>query len=291
MSGLKLVALLVLVSIVVGGGGVAGALGVLGGDESSGDEPGTASGAAKRPPAESRAKVAISSSAPEASMSDAAEVPTSSALRTDVRPRGCTNLILSPAAGVELERLLGQPTVKGSIYYGACNGRYWATARFLAGGDGVYADVRSGNPVELGSIAEARCKVPYGLLELWKEADHCIAASSDPSAVPDEPQSTVKVPDPRPPDPQTRGERCAVPEVKVPNYNPTDGIPDQRLPRPEELLPPRDICPEAYEGSSGDTPHPGGQHRYSNGRTYIEQINFCNLMRSQGVPCTVPPPP
>ena len=33
------------------------------------------------------------------------------------------------------------------------------------------------------------------------------------------------------------------------------------------------------------------ERRYENGRTYIEQVNHCNLMRDQGVPCTVPAPP
>jgi hypothetical protein len=264
MSKPKLAISLLLVVLGVGGG-VAWALGAFAGDESSGDEAASASDAAKRPPA--------------------------GALRTDVRPRGCTNLRLSPTARVELERLLGKPTVKGSIYYGACNGRYWAMARFRKGGDGVFRDVGSAKEVELGSIAQAKCKVPYGLLKLWRQADDCIAASSDPSAGPDDPQSTVKVPDPQSTDPRTRAERCKVPEVKVPNYDPTDNIPDQRLPRPEELLPPKDKCPEAYEGIRGHNQQPDGQRRYPNGRTYIEQVNFCNLMRSQGVPCTVPPPP
>lgn len=30
---------------------------------------------------------------------------------------------------------------------------------------------------------------------------------------------------------------------------------------------------------------------YENGRTYIQQRNFCDLMHNQGVPCRVPPPP
>jgi hypothetical protein len=30
---------------------------------------------------------------------------------------------------------------------------------------------------------------------------------------------------------------------------------------------------------------------YENGRTYIEQRNWCDQMHDQGVPCYVPPPP
>ena len=93
---------------------------------------------------------------------------------------GLYNLGLSPAARVELERLLGKPTLKGSTYCGACNGRYWAMARSRAGGDGVFRDVRSAKGVELGSIAQAKCEVPYGLLTLWRQAGDCIAASPTP---------------------------------------------------------------------------------------------------------------
>ena len=96
-------------------------------------------------------------------------------------------------------RAFGRDAVQGSVYYGSCNGRYWAIARLEGGADGVFKDVRSTDPRRLGSIATTKCKVPYGLLKLWRQADNCIAASSDPSADPDDPQSTVKIPDPNPP--------------------------------------------------------------------------------------------
>jgi len=44
-------------------------------------------------------------------------------------------------------------------------------------------------------------------------------------------------------------------------------------------------------GGGGDNDEGGPPCTYENGRTYIQQVNFCNLMRDQGVPCQVPPPP
>ena len=153
-------------------------------------------------------------------------------------------------------RAFGRDAVQGSVYYGSCNGRYWAIARLEGGADGVFKDVRSTDPRRLGSIATTKCKVPYGLLKLWRQADNCIAASSDPSADPDDPQSTVKIPDPNPPASEPPTSR------------------------------PRDPSANNDRYPSGDS-----RRRYPNGRTYIEQVNWCNLMRQQGVPCTVPAPP
>jgi hypothetical protein len=202
---------------------------------------------------------------------------------SDTPQQGCTNLKLTPSARAELE----QVPVKGSTYYGACNGHRWWMTRFPDGSDGVFKD-RSSTVVRIGSIAEARCKVPHGLLKIWLQADDCLAASSDPSSDPDEPQSTVKRPDPtHRSSPQNE---CKPAVVPVPNYDPTDSVPDQRLPRPEELLPPRSECPELYEGQQSN-PQPDGQRRYPNGRTWIEQYNWCQIMRDQGVACAVPPPP
>jgi len=172
--------------------------------------------------------------------------------------------------------------VKGTTYFGACRGRFWWMARFPDGSDGVFKG-KSGTPVMVGSIAAAKCKVPFGLLRIWRQHEDCVAASSDPTAGSDDPQSTVKQADPD-------RDRCEVPEVKVPNYDPTDNSPDQGLPRAEELLPPRSECPELYEGISSSQ-SPDGQRRYGNGRTWIEQYNWCRVMQQQGVPCTVPPPP
>jgi hypothetical protein len=252
--------LLVVAAVVVVGASVTVALGAIGRGESS---PATET---TSPPAPSRAAVR----------------PAMQQLNEPAQ-QACTNLKLTPSARAELERV----PVKGSTYYGACNGHRWWMTRFPDGSDGVFRDGPSA-VMRVGSIGEARCKVPQGLLKAWDQEDGCLAASSDPSADPDEPQSTVKQPDPS--RPVSRPDRCEVAPVPVPNYDPTDSVPDQRLPRPEELLPPRSECPELYEGQRSN-PQPDGQRRYPNGRTWIEQYNWCQIMRAQGVPCTVPPPP
>jgi hypothetical protein len=209
------------------------------------------------------------------------------ARRASSVPAGCTNLKLSATERSALERrVFGDDALRGSVYLGACNGRLWAMARFESGGDGVFADVRASQPVALGSIAEARCEVPYELLSRWRQADGC--GASELSSDRDEPRFT---PAPEADDARPSRDPCDLDDVPVPNYNPLGSTPDQRLPRPEELLPPRERCPERYEETRDDNPQADGQRRYPNGRTYIEQVNFCNLMRDQGVPCTVPPPP
>jgi hypothetical protein len=216
MSRKLLIAVLALV--VVGGGALTVvAFGALGGtdDSSSTDEQADTAGRAPKSPPKPR----FAGQQPD-----------------DSPPEECTNLTATPKLRAQLKG-----AVKGSIYFGACNGRYWSTARFGDGSDGVFRHAKSsGAAVRIGSISEAKCKVPYGLLESWRQEDDCIAASSDPSADPDDPQSTVKPPDPDP---------------------------------------------------SREEPSPNGQRRYENGRTWIEQYNWCQIMRDQGVPCTVPPPP
>jgi hypothetical protein len=220
-----------------------------------------------------------------------ASTPRPPPIRATRAPAGCINLRLSAAERSKLERdVFEADAVRGSVYFGACNGRFWSMARFAGGGDGVYRAVRSAHPVRLGSVGAARCDVPDALLVLWRQDGACTRrpVARRPRRVTGEPPRVV-----REPRAGSRAERCKVPEVKVPNYDPTDGIPDQRLPRPEELLPPRDTCPEAYAGiRKGDDPPAGdSRRRYPNGRTYIEQINWCNVMRQQGVYCVVPPPP
>jgi hypothetical protein len=203
--------------------------------------------------------------------------------RSSIPQEGCANLQLTPSARAELERV----PVKGTTYYGACDGHRWWMSHFPDGSDGVFKD-GSSTVIRIGSIAEARCEVPDRLLNIWREAEGCLPAPSHPSTDPDPPQPALKQPDPAPS--SSTEDECKLPDVPVPNYNPVDSVPDQRLPRPEELLPPRSECPELYRGQ-GSNPQPDGQHRYRNGRTWIEQYNWCQVMRSQGVPCTVPPPP
>ena len=60
------------------------------------------------------------------------------------------------------------PAVKGTVYFGTCDGESWATARFPHNKDGVFK--RTGFTwTRVGSIKAARCLVPSELLTAWKQ--------------------------------------------------------------------------------------------------------------------------
>jgi hypothetical protein len=68
------------------------------------------------------------------------------------------------------------------------------------------------------------------------------------------------------------------------------GAHERPAPLPDDPAPPTEQPAPPVEQPAPE-PRPDDQPRYENGRTWIEQYNWCQILHAQGVPCTVPPPP
>ena len=97
--------------------------------------------------------------------------PTATATRRANRGGACENRFISPDSRNALRFAQGADgqAVEGSVFYGVCEGDTWAMASFPDGSDGVFVEVGF-QWDRLGSIAQARCRVPDDLLVQWRQA-------------------------------------------------------------------------------------------------------------------------
>jgi len=82
----------------------------------------------------------------------------------------CRNDFIPRDQRAQLSQSIGttDPAVQGTVFYGECEGDTWALATFPDTTDGVFR--RAGDGWDfIGPIASERCRVPQGLLQIWKQ--------------------------------------------------------------------------------------------------------------------------
>lgn len=82
----------------------------------------------------------------------------------------CRNGFITSNQRAQLSEAIGasEAAVKGTVFYGDCEGDTWALATFPDSTDGVFRRVGDSWKF-IGPISNERCRVPQRLLQIWKQ--------------------------------------------------------------------------------------------------------------------------